>query len=440
MFFAMLTLVGLGVHAQELTVSPDKASGVYEIGQTVHWSAVWKTNSPIPPMHFRLLQGGLTEVGHGDLTFSNGVATLKTKFESPGTMLLEVKGGNSLSQLRVTAGAVAAPQQIMVSAPRPEDFDAFWRAKLKELEMVPANPSLESTDVSNANVAYWKITLDNIRGTHIHGQLACPAQGNKFPALLILQYAGVYGLKTSWVTDRAKEGWLALNIEAHDLPIDQLEGFYQTQNAGPLREYQAIGNDNRDTSYFLRMYLSCYRALEYLTQREDWDGKTLVIMGDSQGGMQGLMLAGLHPQQVTAVNVLLPAGCDLNGPEVGRVGGWPNWYFSTSGKDPKKVREASRYYDVANFAPLIRCPMLVGVGLRDETCPPAGVFAAYNQITSPKEIVILPKSAHFGTAHEDPTALMSFNERRWHNWMPALVRGGPAPVQNQNISQSPAHP
>ena len=260
-------------------------------------------------------------------------------------------------------------------------------------------------------------------GTHIHGQLARLAQGKKFPALLILQYAGVYGLKNSWVTDRAKEGWLALNIEAHDLPIDQPDSFYQTQNSGPLREYQAIGNDNRETSYFLRMYLSCYRALEYLTHREDWDGKTLVIMGDSQGGMQGLMLAGLHPQQVTAVTALLPAGCDLNGPEVGRAGGWPNWYFNTSGKDPKKVHEASRYYDVANFAPLIRCSVLIGVGLRDETCPPAGVFAAFNQITAPKEIVILPKSAHFGTPHEDPNALTKFNDQRWKVWMPALVSG-----------------
>jgi enterochelin esterase-like enzyme len=47
-------------------------------------------------------------------------------------------------------------------------------------------------------------------------------------------------------------------------------------------------------------------------------------MGDSQGGMQSLMLAGLHPEQITAVTALLPAGCDLNGPELGRAGGWPN--------------------------------------------------------------------------------------------------------------------
>ena len=265
-----LAIVALVVHSQELKVSPDKAGGIYEVGQTVHWLVEWKTNSPTPVLQFRFLSGGLTEVGHGYLTFSNHVAALESKFESPGTMLLEVKDGNNSPQLRATAGAVAAPEKISVAKPRPQDFDAFWQAKLKELESVPANPKLQIVDVGNETLSYSKITMDNIRGSHIYGQLARPAQGNKFPALLILQYAGVYGLKTSWVTDRAKEGWLALNIEAHDLPIDRPESFYQEQNNGPLREYQSIANDDRDASYFLRMYLSCYRTLEYRFIREDW--------------------------------------------------------------------------------------------------------------------------------------------------------------------------
>ena len=81
------------------------------------------------------------------------------------------------------------------------------------------------------NIDYWKITLDNIRGTHIQGQLARPKQGDKFPALLIVQWAGVYPLQKSWVTDRAGEGWLVLNIDAHDLPIDEPADFYQSRIA-----------------------------------------------------------------------------------------------------------------------------------------------------------------------------------------------------------------
>lgn len=53
------------------------------------------------------------------------------------------------------------------------------------------------------------------------------------------------------MTSRAKEGWLGLNINPHDLPIDQTKEFYQQQSQQALKNYWAIGNDHRDTSYFV---------------------------------------------------------------------------------------------------------------------------------------------------------------------------------------------
>jgi len=430
-FFPVITAIALACaspgHAQQMTVTPDKTNGVYQAGDTVRWSVAWTgSETNVPAARYKFLKGGLTDAGQGDLSFSNSVAGLETKFDAPGTMLVEVKwkpdDGN---ERRATGGAVAAPEHITLSAPCPADFDEFWNAKLKELQKVPANPKLESVDIGRTNVACWKLTMDNIRGSHIQGQIARPAQGNKFPALLIVQWAGVYGLQKSWVTDRAAEGWLALNIEPHDLPIDQPASFYQEQFGGPLKNYWAIGNDERNTSYFLRMYLSCYRAVDYLTRRPDWDGRTLVVMGDSQGGQQTLMIAGLHPKKITAALALVPAGCDMLGPEVGRKGGWPQWYDQTAGKDAQKVHEASRYYDTANFASRIQCPTLVGLGLRDETCPPAGVFATFYQINSPKELVILPKSGH----QDEHGTQAAYNQQRYSVWLPALRQGKPTPVK-----------
>ncbi|MFZ0826042.1 MAG: acetylxylan esterase [Verrucomicrobiia bacterium] len=412
--------------AQQMVVTPDQSNGVYQVGNTVHWQVEWKGETNPPPAHYKLLQGELTEVGQGELDFSNQAARLESKFDAPGTMLVEVKWKSADgSEHRATAGAVADPERILLSAPRPADFDQFWEAKLQELEKVPVNPTLEHIDIGRTNVAYWKITMDNIRGTHIQGQLARPAQGKKFPALLMVQWAGVYGLQKNWVTDRAAEGWLALDIEPHDLPIDQPASFYKEQFDGPLKNYWAIGNDDRDASYFLRMYLSDYRAVEYLASRPDWDGQTLVVMGDSQGGQQTLMTAGLHPKKITAALALVPAGCDMLGPDAGRKGGWPQWYDCTAGKDAPKVHAASRYYDTANFASRIQCPTLVGLGLRDETCPAAGVLAAFNQINSPKELVILPKSGH----QDEHGTQAAYDHLRYSAWLPALRQGKPAPVK-----------
>ncbi len=422
----VVALMSASLGRAQMTVAPDKASGAYQVGDDVHWTVEWKGESNAPAAHYTLKSGGLTAVGQGDLNFSNDVAVIETRFDAPGTMLVEVRWQPENVTNRAVGGAVAAPDRITPAAPPPADFDAFWKAELKELKKVSAHPKLEKADSEKRGVAYWKITMDNIRGTRIHGQIARPEQGETFPALLIPQWAGVYGLQKKWVTDRAAEGWMALNIEPHDLPIDESTNFYNDQFTGPLKNYWSIGNDDRDTSYFLRMYLSCYRAIEYLKTRPDWNGKTLVVMGDSQGGQQTIMIAGLHPKDITAALALVPANGDTLAPDAGRAPGFPHWYFNTEGgKDPRKVHEASRYYDIANFARHIKCPVLVGLGLRDETCPPASVLAAVNEITSPKEVVILPKSGH----QDEHGTQGAYDKRRYSVWLPALRQGKPIPVE-----------
>jgi cephalosporin-C deacetylase-like acetyl esterase len=135
------------------------------------------------------------------------------------------------------------------------------------------------------------------------------------------------------------------------------------------------------------------------------------------------MTAAIEPR-ITAAMALVPAGCDMLGPEVGRDGGWPKWYTNTAGKDPAKVHQASRYYDIVNFASRINCPVLVGTGLIDQTCPPAGVVAAFNQIHSPKKIMILPHSEH----QDHGGSQAPFRHERDDVWLPALLNGQTPPV------------
>ena len=423
-----LTVSASTARAQRFVITADHASGIYQPGELVHWRVQWEGPSPAPlSCHYVLKPGGLTALKEDSLLLQNGTGSVDAAFTGPQTLLLEVKAKTADGrEIRSVGGAIAGWKQIQPSAPRPKDFDAFWKAKIKELQAVPANPQLEAAESGKPGVNYWKITLDNIHGTHIQGQLARPANGGKFPALLIVQWAGVYGLPKSWVTDRAAEGWLTLNIEAHDLPIDRPEAFYHQQSAGSLQNYPAIGNDSRETSYFLRMYLGDYRAAQYLAERPDWDGRTLVVMGASQGGQQTLVTAGLHPK-ITAALAEVPAGCDMLGPDAGRAPGWPMWYWQTKDKDAQKVHETSRYFDAVNFASRIKCPILVGAGLIDEVCPPAGVAAAVNQIRAPKEMIFFPQGGH----QDENRSHSDYTQRCWSDWLPALRQGKPAPVQPQ---------
>ncbi|MDF2440212.1 MAG: cephalosporin-C deacetylase [Abditibacteriota bacterium] len=384
--------------AQEIEVNAFKPGSVYDIGEKIQWriTVTGEGAAAVEKISYIVRMGDRTEMSRGELTLKEGGAELETRLNEAGTVLAELTAiVPDKAPIKNFAGAVVAPDRIGPSSPPPADFDAFWKRKLEELAAVPANPVLEAGESGNPNVDYWKISLDNIRGSKIRGQLARPKAGAKLPALLIVQWAGVYPLVKGWATDKAREGWLTLNINAHDLPIDAPADFYKQQSETTLRDYPGIGNDDRETSYFLRMYLSCYRAADYLAGRDDWDGKTLVVMGTSQGGLQAIMTGGFHPK-VTALLANVPAGTDHTGPLVGRRGGWPQWYDKTQNKDAARVIETSRYFDVVNFASRIKSPALISAGLIDRTCPPAGIIAAFNQIQAPKELLLMEKSDHQG--------------------------------------------
>ncbi len=421
----MTILMGLPFGASaEFVVNPDRESGVYRAGDVVRWTVEWAGDSSLPEAATYVFKlGGLVEVSQGSLEMENGVAHLEAKIDTPNTLLLEVAWKEGTETKTALGGAVASPQDIKPSVEEPADFDAFWAAKIAEMAAVPANPQLTPIDVGVAGVDYAQVTMDHFRGTKINGQVARPTNGEKFPALLRVQWAGVYGLETDWVTSRAEDGWLALNILPHDLPIDEEEAFYREQREGPLDDYFRQGNEDRETSYFLRMYLSCYRAVEYLKSRSDWDGKTIVVTGGSQGGQQTFVTAGLHPD-VTAGLALVPAGADFNGDQKGRAVGFPFWTSGAEGKDVDAITRTGGYFDIVNFAQRIRSPMLVGVGLKDVVCPPAGIFAAVNQLQPYHEMVILPDSGHQNVNGSQD----AYSDRMEQGWLPALKAGLAAPA------------
>jgi len=412
-------LLSAWARAQEITAVPLHSNGIYAVGEKIAWSIAAPGATEI---HGTVKANDAKLLWNGVIKLTDGHGTLETSLSEPGMVLATLSAKLQAKETKLLVGAAVDPYEIPTSAPRPVDFDAFWQSKIQALHAIPAAPVLTPADSGEATVEYAKLTLANINGTHVYGQFAKPKRAGKFPAMLIVQWAGVYGLPKGFVVNPAKDGWMVLNVMAHDLPFDQPEEFYKKAAATTLKDYTAIGNESRETSYFLRMILGCYRAADYLAERPEWDGRVLVVTGTSQGGLQGLATAGLHPK-ITAVLVNVPAGCDTTAPWIGRSVSWPYWYRSTKDKDEKKVMETSRYFDGVNFAANIRCPALVALGLIDQTSCPAGVFSAFNQIKGPKESVVMIQSAH--KSQNNSQAAWG---QRSQAWFKAFLKDAPAPI------------
>jgi cephalosporin-C deacetylase-like acetyl esterase len=397
-----LLLTVLPAGAQPLTFTPFHQNGIYDLGEKAGWTVTLPQGmaAPASAYTYTIKRDNFDIIAAGTLDLSSGSATIATALGEPAMLYVEVRPGaapqgpnaaNSQSQNSaagpqdaargavVHLGAAVAPTQLRPSTPRPADFDTFWDSKLKALSEIPIRPDIAPTPASKPGVELYTVKLDSL-GSHVQGYLAKPAREGKFPALVMYEWAGVHALQTHTVTDRAAEGWLAFNVDSHDLP--------PSQATGVSNQYQAIGNTDRETSYFLNMYLRDSRAIDYIAARPDWDGKTIVVMGTSMGGHQSLVAAGLKPK-VTAVIVNEPAGADSNGDLHGRKAGYPNWDSSNP-----KVMETALYFDTVNFASRIKAPVLAAMGFIDIVVPPVGVWIAFDQIAGPKEAIPMVDSNH----------------------------------------------
>lgn len=388
------TLGTAAAQAQQPIFTPYHASGIYKLGE----KAGWKVKLPpgLAPgamnFHYVIKENNSTVIKTGDVNLSSGSATIEASLNEPGMLFVEVTpkgvsmpeatGGNmggARNHGEIFLGAAIAPWKLKPSVPRPADFDAFWNRKLKALRRIPMDPVLTPGPSTKPGVDFYTVKLQSL-GSHVQGYLARPSLQGKFPALVILQWAGVYALRPEWAINRAAEGWMALDVDSHDLP--------PAHSTGVSPNYAAIGNTSRETSYFLDMYLRDARAIDYIATRPDWDGKTIVLLGTSMGGQQSLVAAGLD-QKVTAVIVNEPSGCDTNGNLHGRRAGYPDWP-----SDNPEIMKTALYFDPVNFAHRIKAHVLAAMGFIDTTAPPVGIWTALNQVPGPKEAVPMIDSEH----------------------------------------------
>ena len=410
----LVALCGMPASAQQdLTFTPFHANGIYQPGEKVGWT-VTRRNGATGPTKFDydIKKDELEVLRSATLDLSSGTATIEIVLDEPCMVFVELKPegasdapGGPQRRPYASVGAAVAPDRLRPSVPRPADFDEFWASKLTAMRAIPMNPVLTpvASDVPGVEISAVKVAALN---SHMQGYVAKPQREGKFPALVTYQGAGVRALRPDGAAARAAEGWLVVDVDSHDKAPDA--------STGPPFNYQTIGNTDREQSYFLNMYLRDTRAIDYIATRPDWDGKTIVILGTSMGGQQGLVTAALNPDRITALLVNEPSGGDTNGELHGRSAAYPNW----PANDPMAM-QAALYFDTVNFASRVKAPTLASMGFVDTVVPPAGVWIALNQIPAPKEAVPMIEANH---VHITPDKVGAF-ARRSTEVLGQLLRG-----------------
>ncbi len=294
------------------------------------------------------------------------------------------------------ATAAFNPLQIEPTIRYPSDFNTYWDNAKAELAAIPIDAKMTLIpERCTENVNVYHVNLQNYKvGTRLYGILCVPKKEGKYPALLQVPGAGV----RPYLGDiaNAEKGVITFQIGIHGIPVNMDVSVYNSLATGALAGYWNYNLDDKDRYYYKRVYLGCVRANDFLTSLPQYDGQHLAVMGGSQGGALSIVTAALDPR-VKFLAALYPALSDVTGYLKGRAGGWPHLFDKNNiafNNTKEKINTAG-YYDVVNFTRQLKVPGIYTLGFNDETCPPTSMYAAYNVITAPKELFVVPETGHW---------------------------------------------
>ncbi len=375
-----------------LNWSTDKEPVSYRPGETMTFKVqLVEDDKPLAGMVLKWSRtGDDQQTAKGEDTSSETQpVTITTSIGKPGFVHIEVsvfnKDGSPVKDaknknLKFEGGAGVEPSKLE-GYPEPADFDAFWQTQKGRLTKVPLKASLTEVASKNPNFKVFDVKVDCAGGKPVSGYLSIPKDAKAKSLGGQVSYRG-YGV--TGADQEFQNGMIVLQINAHGIENGRSPEYYQALRDGELKRYAYNNSQNAkpETCYFNGMMLRVMRALEFVKSRPEWNGKTLVASGGSQGGLQAITAAALD-HDVTKCNAFKPWCCDLGGIKLERLRGLRPDYTDGLG-----------YYDTANMGKRIQCETFITAGLGDYICAPSGVAVLFNNVKGPKTIEYMQGSTH----------------------------------------------
>jgi cephalosporin-C deacetylase len=393
----ILIFTGLSASAQfrEIILKQTHNTGIYKKGEKISVYA-FPDNQAGDSLHIRVMKNNNQTIQDRAIAADkDSLIVFESSSGVPCSIIVEVRARGAMSSI----GILVDPLKIKPGAGSPKDFNSYWAEQKKALQALPFEvKSVPVTDKrAVAGFSCSDVEINCAGPKPVYGYYAKPesAGPESLPAVLLVHAAGVRG---SWcrsepqnAIDYAKKGAICFDLNAHGMLDGQTDSYYTGLENGELKNYFLQGVISREDFYFHGMYLRLLRTIEFLTRQPEWDGKRILVIGESQGGGQALAAAGLD-HRVSAVVAIVPAMCDFLGALAGRRGGWPQPFETDASKE--EMQKALPYFDNANILKGSKARIFVEIGMIDLTCPPASVFAAVNQSKGKKIIYPVPYRGH----------------------------------------------
>lgn len=317
----------------------------------------------------------------------------------------EIVESRQLTSLSLSA--CANFDQIDVSTEEPADFDIFWKNVLSKLDSIPPDvieiTEYKRGDAFSAPKGYKAFHVQiQTHGAPAVGFITYPEDAQPGTLGIQMIFNGYGPNRAEIHTD---PNYICFNVCAHSIPSNiSREAFNSIFIENNLLEYAVYKSDYDDpySAYFTNMILRDVQALRYAETLPYWDGKTVYLIGGSQGGFQSVAVASLCPE-VTKVTADISWMCNLRVNVDNMI---------PSGLTPEFCDNVL-YFDTVYLARrLSGIDIDMSIGLTDPYTPPYGTTALYNNLKGcNKQLTMYQSGGHGGWSSNSETFVKSANEK-----------------------------
>ena len=298
------------------------------------------------------------------------------------------------------------PESVKCDNRTTAGFDDYWSRALDELAAVEPQYTMQHSDslsaISRRDV--YIVSMKSIGGVTVRGYYFVPRSGGPHRAVLQLPGYG-WGFEdvTGMLNDDTDRIELALCIRGHGLSRDVFNPGFGVPGIWGYKLY------DRDSVSYRGIYMDCVRAVDFLCNRKEVDGRHIGVKGGSQGGGLALATAALCHDKISALAYFDPFPCDMRHQirirticETELKNSLAYYGNPCTFADVMNIQDLT---DALPFAMKISCPTLYTAALRDDDCPVHGGFTAYNMIKSPKKYIVFPNDGHIEGFSHDSTIM-----------------------------------
>lgn len=301
-------------------------------------------------------------------------------------------------------------------SPCPKDIDEYWDEALAEMNSISHNATFEKCDFSAKDIECYHLYFTGTKGARVHARFIKPTNiEGKIPA--VLMFHGLSGHFSEWTSlmPMAYQGRCvaALDVRGQGGPSEDIGGVCGTTYTTPFT--RGLDGDKHDL-LMRDVFLDTALLAKIIMELDYVDADRVAATGGSQGGALTIACAALVPQ-IKKCAPIYPYLSDYK-----RVwemdlakGAYEGLSYYFRKFDPRHEREDEifeklGYIDIQNISKRIKAEVLMATGLMDTICPPSTQFAAYNKITSKKQVVIYPDYGHEGLLGHDSIVLEFFSD------------------------------